>query len=190
MASPDQPRGQPANRGQFAAKNAAPVSAKQRAKLQAEANSWVALQVTQGDLDRVAPSLNEAGGRLNEAREWLEAARTHQISLPRLAIACAHDATRKAITAHMIATGVRVRGEGSHKMAIDYASVALKQVISEDDIDGLWNLRAERTESEYGAPKKTSPEVAARFLDLADRVVAGVHSEVGQLARAQAALKS
>ena len=51
-------------------------------------------------------------------------------------MAACHDAIRKAITAHMLANGLRPRGgEGAHRIVLDYARSQLADLVDEDDLE-------------------------------------------------------
>lgn len=76
-----------------------------------------------------------AGDRVNDARRHVRSARTLADDDTPLAMAACHDAIRKAITAHMLANGLRPRGgEGAHRIALDYAMHELGALISDEDL--------------------------------------------------------
>lgn len=140
---------------------------------------WLAEAVVTRDLDRVRPDMNAAGSRINDARSNVKAARTISAESPTLAMAGCHDAARKAITAHMVANGYRPKkGDGAHRIVVEYARVVLTDVISEGDLDGLDDLKSDRGEAEYGdfAQRRFDAAHLAAAADLADRVVNAVAS--------------
>lgn len=118
-----------------------------------------------------------AGTRINDARAVVLAARTITEVSSTLAIAGCHDAARKAITAHMVAGGYRPRkGEGTHRIVLEYARVVLAEVLTEADLDALDGLRRDRAAAEYGdfAQRRFDAEHLAASADLAERVINAV----------------
>src|SRR3546814_17189385 len=111
-----------------------------------------------------------AGTRINDARATVKAVRKVQADAPSFAIAGCHDAARKSITAHMVATGYRPKkGDGAHRIVIEYARHVLGPVITDDDLDALDGLRRDRGDAEYGdfppqpfdqAPPHNAPNLA------------------------------
>lgn len=98
---------------------------------------------------------------------------------PTLAIAACHDATRKAITGHMAAHGLRPRGgEGAHRIVLDYLRHELADVITDDDLDAADDLRRDRSLAEYGnfaARRFTAAQITAAA-EVAERIVNAVAS--------------
>ena len=98
-----------------------------------------------------------------------------------LAIAACHDAIRKALTGHMTAKGLRVRGtEGAHKRTLEYARSELAGCIDEDDLDEADELRKDRALAEYGdfaARQLTASHVLAAA-EVAERIVAAVANDL------------
>lgn len=138
---------------------------------------WIAEAVTTGDLDRIKADMAAAGTRINDARAVVKAARAITDVSPTLAIAGCHDAARKAVTAHMVAGGYRPRkGEGAHRIVLEYARVVLADVLTEDDLDALDGLRRDRADAEYGdfAQRRFDADHLAAAADLAHRVVNAV----------------
>jgi hypothetical protein len=128
-------------------------------------------------MQRLQPSMGAAGEVVNRARTHLQSADLIAGTDPTLAVSTCHDAARQAITAHMRAAGYRVANEaGSHRFVLDYASVVLAGVVSEDDIVALDDLRRDRHTAEYGdfASKTITTERARQALELATRVLASV----------------
>lgn len=138
---------------------------------------WLTDAVATRDLDRIRPDRNAAGNRINDARSNVKAARAISAESPTLAMAGCHDAARKAITAHMVANGYRPKkGEGAHRIVIDYARAVLADVLTEEDLDGIDDLRSDRSEAEYGdfAQRRFDADHLAAAADLAERVVNAV----------------
>ena len=94
----------------------------------------------------------EAAGRdLLAAAAHLGSAEGMAGSDPTGGFVLVYDATRKAITAHMRASGFRVRkGPGEHERVGKYASAALDRAIA-DHLDALEEMRRLRHQAEYGA---------------------------------------
>lgn len=67
--------------------------------------TWLGEAVVTRDLDRIRGDVGTAGTRINDARATVKAVRKVQADAPSFAIAGCHDAARKSITAHMVATG-------------------------------------------------------------------------------------
>ncbi len=148
-------------------------------------DKWIAEQVLHGDLDRVPASMNSAGERLNAAREWLKGAQAAKHTSADYAIAGAHDAARKAIAAHMTAKGVRVAsGEGGHKKTIAYARNVLGDVLTEDELEDLEDLRSARAQAEYGAAAANDVATADEYLNLAESVVTKVAGDLVRIHKA------
>ncbi|WP_423919704.1 hypothetical protein [Candidatus Poriferisodalis sp.] len=83
---------------------------------------WLAEAIATRDLERVKPNMGAAGERVNDARRHIRSARMLAEDDTTLALAACRDAVRKAVTAHMAANGLRVRGgEGTHRITLDYA---------------------------------------------------------------------
>ncbi len=68
---------------------------------------WLNEALATRDMERVTANVAAAGQRINDARRHVRSARLLSNDDPTLAIAACHDAIRKAITAHMIAAGLR-----------------------------------------------------------------------------------
>jgi hypothetical protein len=139
--------------------------------------AWLTEALATRDLDRIQPDMAAAGNRINDARATVKAARTVQSDAPTFSIAGCHDAARKAITAHMVATGYRPkRGEGAHRIVIDYARHVLADAITEDDLEALDGLRRDRGDAEYGdfAQRRFDLAHLEEAAALAERIVNGV----------------
>ena len=68
-----------------------------------------------------------------------------------LVVSACHDAIRKAITAHLVASGLRPRsGDGAHRIVLRYAREMLGAVIDGSDLDEADDIRKDRALAEYG----------------------------------------
>lgn len=138
------------------------------------------------DLDRIKPDMAAAGFRINDARANVKAARKISAEAATPALAGCHDAARKAITAHMVARGYRPKkGEGAHRIVIEYARVVLADALAVDDIDGLDGLRRDRADAEYGdfAQRRFDAEHLEAAAALAERVVNAVANALAAMTR-------
>lgn len=87
------------------------------------------------------------------------------------------DLERKALSGHLAATGLRARGgEGAHRIVIDYARHRLGNVLSQDDLADIDDVRKDRALAEYGefASRKLTADHVRTAADLADRVVSAI----------------
>lgn len=145
---------------------------------------WLAEALATRAIDRIRPDMDAAGTRINDARATVKAARAIVSVSPSLAIAGCHDAARKAITAHMIASGYRPkRGEGALKIVIEYARAVFADALEADDIDGVDDLRRDRADAEYGdfAQSRIDVDHIVAAAGLAERVVNAVASDLAGL---------
>lgn len=142
---------------------------------------WLTEALATRDLDRLEPSMAAAGDRVNDALRHIRSARAIAADDPTLAIAACHDAIRKAITAHMAATGFRPRrGEGSHRIVLAYARNQLAAVIAEHDLEDADAIRRDRGRAEYGefAASNIDAEHLRWATEVADRIVAAVATDL------------
>ncbi len=163
-----------------------PIAAVASSSMPTDVAHWLAEAVTTRDLDRIAADMSAAGTRVNDARAVVKAARSITDVSPTLAIAGCHDASRKAITAHMVASGYRPRkGDGAHRIVLEYARVVLASVLIQDDLDALDGLRRDRADAEYGdfAQRRFDAEHLTAAADLAERVVNAVASALAGRSR-------
>lgn len=145
--------------------------------------SWTAEALATGRLQRLRPSMPAAGDLVNRARMHLRSAGLIADNDPTLAMSACHDAARQGISAHMRATGYRATAEaGAHRLVIEYASVVLAGVISEDDVVALDELRRDRHTAEYGdfASRTITAERVRDALALAGRIVDAVANELAR----------
>lgn len=140
---------------------------------------WLAEAIATGDVERVPANMGAAGERINDARRHVHSARRIAESDTTLAIAACHDAIRRALTGHMSAQGLRVRrGEGAHRIALDYARHQLAGTVSESDLVEANEIRMDRALAEYGdfAARKLSAGHARDAADVAERMVNAIAS--------------
>jgi YD repeat-containing protein len=127
----------------------------------------VAELVRAGRLVTVEPDPESAAERVAVASRHLEAAvRVADID-PDGAYALAYDAARKAVTAHMLAAGYRVRGgrPGAHEAVAQYATAALGSGPYAEDVGELDRMRRTRNRSEYG--ERPAPGASELRADMA-----------------------
>ncbi len=138
------------------------------------------------DLERIAANMAPAGDRVNDARRHVRSARALADDDSPLAMAACHDAIRKAITAHMLANGLRPRGgEGAHRIVLDYARHQLAGVVSDDDLDEAREIRQDRALAEYGdfPSRKFNGDHVRAAAAVAERMVNGVAESLATQAR-------
>ncbi len=113
---------------------------------------------------------------MNDARRHLASAATVAESDPRLAVAAAHDAIRKAITAYMDAGRLRAQGgEGARAVVIEYARYALANHLDEATLNAADGLRALRNQAEYSdLASRIDTRAAISAIAVAEQVVRAV----------------
>jgi hypothetical protein len=127
-----------------------------------------------------------AGDRVNDARRHVGSARALADDDTPLAMAACHDAIRKAITAHMLANGLRPRGgEGAHRIVLDYARTQLGDLLDEDDLEEAKEIRQDRALAEYGdfPSRQLNGDHVRSAADVAERVVNAVATALAQQPR-------
>lgn len=135
---------------------------------------WLQEALATRDLERVRPNMAAAGERINEARRHIRSARLLAEDDVTLAASACHDAIRKALTAHMAAAGLRVRGgEGAHRITLEYGRQVLSGVVAPQDLVEAENIRRDRAVAEYGdfATHHLAPHLVRAAADVAERVV-------------------
>jgi hypothetical protein len=114
-----------------------------------------------GFLEVVAPHGEDALLRLGEAERHLASAEQIAGSDPNGAFQLAYDAARKAVTAHMLARGLRVTNQpGAHVTTGRYALIELGEAFAPFD-----RMRRRRNRSEYGTSFVSQAEVATAIGD-------------------------
>jgi hypothetical protein len=113
-----------------------------------------------------------ARGRLEAAQRHLRSAARVAEDDPDAAYALLYDAARKAVTAHMLAVGLRARNApGAHEATALYAATALSGRGPRE----LDRIRRFRNRIEYGTTY-FSPDQVAHDLDHARAIVAAVEA--------------
>ena len=138
---------------------------------------WLNEATVTGRIDRVKADMAAAGERVNDARRHVTSARSLADSDAPLALSACHDAIRKAITAHMVASGCRAKsGDGAHRLVLEYAQHELSAVIGTDDLDAADSIRRDRATAEYGdfASRQLDGNRVRWAADVAERVVNAV----------------
>jgi hypothetical protein len=123
-------------------------------------------------LEELPPDPAGARGRLEGAQRHLRSAARVADDDPDAAYALLYDAARKAVTAHMLAVGLRPRNApGAHEATALYAAVAL----SGSGPQELDRMRRFRNRIEYGTTY-FSPDQVAHDLEHARAIVAAVEA--------------
>ena len=146
---------------------------------------WLADAIATGEFERVRPNMGAAGERVNDARRHVHSARVLADDDMTLAVSACHDAIRKAITAHLVASGLRPRGgDGAHRIVLRYAREMLAAVIDGSDLDEADDIRKDRALAEYGdfASRKLTSSQVRGAADVAERIVNAI---AGALASAR-----
>jgi hypothetical protein len=132
----------------------------------------VARLLRDGRLEAVEPDPPAAATTLEEARRHLESAARIETTDPNGAYALLYDAARKAVAAHMLASGYRARNRpGAHEAIAHYAEAVLAGGRFARDVGELDRMRRNRHRSEYGVRAFGRAEVA-KDLDHARGIVA------------------
>jgi hypothetical protein len=112
----------------------------------------VAQLLNEGRLERVAPDIEGAWRRLDEAMRHLDSSATLASTDPSLAYVALYDAARKALVAHMEANGYRPTNRPAAHQAVGLygeATVAIGEARSH--VLAFDRLRQVRNRSEYGS---------------------------------------
>ena len=107
-----------------------------------------------GKLDRVRPNARHQQALLKLAGENIAGAqRASPVSLS-LALTGAYDAARHCVDAHLNANGLRAKsGDGAHRFRVEYARVAMREILSAHDIESYRVARQIRNATEYPSPE-------------------------------------
>jgi len=139
----------------------------------------VARLVGEGVIRHAEADLRGARTELATARVHLETAASVASQDPAAAYAIAYDAARKAISAHMRATGFRVgKGHGAHARIGVYAAAALDDRGIDEQLERYDELRRLRNQAEYDALLVDEADVGDA-LDQAAAIVAAVERDLG-----------
>jgi hypothetical protein len=144
------------------------------------ASSEVDALLAEGAIARVAADVKAARADISAARVHLSSAATIAESDPVGAFSLAYDAMRKALAAHMLFNGFRVRsGVGAHYQTGRYGLAALSGRGMDGPLRAFDRLRSLRNRSEYRGAlvKEADVDVAMAH---AHAVLAGVVAEVGE----------
>lgn len=139
-------------------------------------NANVEALVREGRLERVEADIAAARHRLSEARQHLASASLVIDVDPAGAYSLLYDAARKAIDAHMLASGYRAsEGRlGTHGATARYASAALGSGPRGGSAQRFDRMRRNRNRSEYGvwqigrSTLETDLEHARAIVELVD----------------------
>jgi hypothetical protein len=113
--------------------------------------------IASGRLEEVEADPEMAAIRLDESQRHIASAEAIAETDPNGAFQLAYDAARKAATAHMARSGLRVKGsEGSHAVTAQYVTAAM----SADLGKRLNRMRRRRNVSEYGSTHFEAREIA------------------------------
>jgi hypothetical protein len=148
--------------------------------------TWLREAIAARDLDRVTANMAAAGDRVNDARRHFRSAQALADDDTPLAMAACHDAIRKAVTAHMLANGLRPHGgEGAHRIVLEYARTQLGDLISEDDLEEAAEIRQDRALAEYGdfPSRQLDGDHVRGSADVAERIVNAVAAALARQAR-------
>lgn len=101
-------------------------------------------------LEEIDPDAEEAGELIAHAVAHLDSASAIHHRDPAGAYQLAYDAARKAVSAHMVASGYRTTARPrAHAAAVEYAEEALAGVAAERSLANLDRMRRLRNRSEY-----------------------------------------
>lgn len=118
--------------------------------------------IAQGLIERVRSDHESARSGVGEAQKHLRSVSAISSTDPNGAFALLWDASRKAIAAHMLAAGLRVKTDrpGAHRAVVIYAEAALAEMLV-DHVAHFDRMRRTRNRSEYGPRTIMSDEVLA-----------------------------
>lgn len=140
------------------------------------ANTSVADLLRAGRIETIAPDVTAAWSRIDEANAHLVSSAALAKTDPALAYVALYDAARKAITAHMQATGYRPTNRTRAHQAVGlYAEAALASSAKLPDIQAFDRMRQIRNRSEYNQQPITE-RLLTTDLDHATAIVAAVET--------------
>ena len=124
---------------------------------------------------RVQPSVAFVNGRLKQAADNVDSAKSLTATNPRAAVTIAYDAIRFAVDAHMQANGLRVANEpGAHRASVSYSRQRMNDLVADADLDDYEALREVRNAIEYPEPgtrNVLTEDDATEIAGAAERVV-------------------
>lgn len=140
----------------------------------------IAALVADGVVERVLPDHETALRELATAELHVRSAATLAGSDPVGAFAVGYDAVRKAISAHMRASGVRVRSSAGHHRRMGlYAAAALDSAGVVEHVGLFDRFRRLRNQSEYDGLGVEARDVE-ELLDHARPIVAAIRKDLGR----------
>jgi hypothetical protein len=132
-----------------------------------------------GVIERVEPDRAAADRELFVARRHITTAASVARSDPTGAFAVGYDAIRKAITAHMRASGYRTRkGPGHHARIGRYAVAAIDAPEVTGHLQGYDDLRLLRNQSQYEG-LEVEPEEVDELIAHARAIVGAIRDDLG-----------
>lgn len=135
--------------------------------------------VRAGRLERVVADREAARSKVEEAQRHLGSASRIAKDDPAGAYALLYDAARKAIHAHMLASGLRATNRaGAHDAVGRYAEAVFSRTKHRDAVSRFDRMRRNRNRSEYGSWHIGASTVAAD-LGHAKAIVDAVGSKIG-----------
>lgn len=118
--------------------------------------------VIAGRLERVPPDLPSARALLSEAERHLQSAAAIAEADANGAYALLYDAARKAVTARLLAEGLRVTNRpGAHATVVRYAQRLLQDGPGAEHVQHFDRMRRDRNKSEYEVRVFGSAQVAS-----------------------------
>ncbi len=106
-----------------------------------------------GRIEPVTADIEAAKDKIEEAKKHLKSAPKIADEDPQGAYALIYDSARKAVDAHMLASGYRVKAHrpGAHAATAEYAELQWDGTPSENSARRLDRIRRNRNRAEYGA---------------------------------------
>lgn len=143
-------------------------------------SSDVEALVKEGRVERIEADAAAARDKLGEARRHLDSASLIAEADPPGAYSLLYDAARKAIDAHMVASGYRVSKSrlGAREASARYASSALGSGPHGEAVRHFDRMRRNRNRSEYGVWQIGRSTLEAD-LDHAREIVGAVEEHLG-----------
>jgi hypothetical protein len=134
--------------------------------------------IREGVLERVSEDAAGARALLEQAGLHLESAARILDADANGAYSLLYDGVRKAVTAHLMAAGLRVKADrpGSHRTVVQYAQVVVVGV--DDHLRHFDRMRRRRNRSEYGVGVFGAAEVTTD-LEHARAIVVAVQNMLG-----------
>lgn len=129
-------------------------------------------------LERVPIDLKHVGRILRSCAQHLETAGQRAGADPSGSYSLLYDATRKAVTAHLLSRGLRATNTaGAHRTIVEYAMAELRGVVADQTLDTLDRLRRTRHRTEYEERPLSETEVRTDLAH-AQAVVASIQAAI------------